>query len=62
MGRVEKIQAEIESLPQEEYVRLREWFTERDWDAWDKEIEADSRAGRLDFFVKEALDEKADGR
>ena len=62
MSRVEEIQAAIESLPQEEYVRLREWFTERDWEAWDKEIESDSKSGRLDFLVKEAMDEKANGK
>ena len=62
MSRVEEIQAAIESLPQEEYRRLRDWFTERDWEEWDKEIEADSKAGKLDFLVKEALEDKAKGR
>ncbi len=61
MTRVQEIQAAIESLPQEEYVRLRQWFSERDWAQWDKQIEADSERGKLDFLVKEALDEKAKG-
>ena len=61
MSRVEEIQAAIESLPQEEYRRLRDWFSERDWEEWDKEIEADSKAGRLDFLIKEALEDKAKG-
>ena len=46
MGRVEEIQEAIESLPQEEYRRLREWFIERDWEEWDREIEAGSKAGK----------------
>jgi hypothetical protein len=29
--------------------------------AWDKEIEADSKAGRLDFLIQEALDAKKQG-
>ncbi len=62
MDRVEEIQEAIESLPQEEYRRLREWFTERDWEEWDKEIEADSKAGKLDFLIKEALEDKAKGK
>lgn len=62
MGRVEEIQEAIESLPQEEYTRLREWFTERDWEEWDRKIEADSKAGKLDFLIKEALEDKANGR
>ncbi len=62
MTKVQEIQAAIESLPREEYVRLRLWFTERDWEEWDKQIEQDSEAGRLDFLIQEAFDEKAKGR
>jgi hypothetical protein len=57
--KVQEIQVAIESLPREEYVRLRQWFSERDWEQWDKQIEADSEAGRLDFLIKEAFAEKA---
>lgn len=59
MIKVQEIQAAIESLPWEEYVRLRQWFSERDWEQWDKQIEADSETGKLDFLIKEAFDEKA---
>jgi hypothetical protein len=62
MTKVQEIQAAIESLPREEYVRLREWFSERDWEQWDKQIEADSDAGKLDFLIREAVEEKAKGR
>jgi len=62
MSRVEEIQLAIESLPQEEYRRLRDWFIERDWKEWDKEIEADSKSGKLDFLIKEALEDKAKGK
>jgi hypothetical protein len=62
MSKLEKIQAAIESLSEEEYSRLREWFSEKDWEQWDKEIEVDSQSGKLDFLVKEALEEKSKGR
>ena len=62
MTKVQEIQAVIESLPREEYARLRRWFSERDWEQWDKQIEADSEAGKLDFLIKEAFEEKAKGR
>ncbi len=62
MTKVQEIQAAIESLPRDEYVRLRKWFSERDWKQWDKQIEGDSEAGKLDFLTKEAFDEKAEGR
>ncbi len=61
METVEDIETAIEHLPEKEYARLREWFLEKDWKKWDKQIEADSRAGKLDFLIKEALDEKAKG-
>lgn len=58
MPKVEEIQAEIETLTEEEYIHLRRWFSERDWVKWDKEIELDSETGKLDFLIKEALNEK----
>jgi hypothetical protein len=48
-------------LPVEEYRQFREWFLERDWEQWDKQIQADSESGKLDFFVKEAMEEKNRG-
>lgn len=62
MSKVKEIQAAIESLSEDEYASLRRWFSERDWEKWDRQIEADSVSGRLDFLIKEALDEKAKGR
>ncbi len=61
MTQVEKIQVAIESLSLENYARLKQWFLERDWEEWDKQIEVDSKAGKLDFLIKEALVEKAKG-
>jgi hypothetical protein len=58
MLKVAEIQTEIESLSGEEYTRLRIWFSERDWEKWDKQIELDSESGNLDFLIKEAIDEK----
>lgn len=62
MSKVEEIEAAIESLSEDEYVRLRKWFSEKDWEKWDRQIEADSESGKLDFLVREALDEKAKGK
>jgi hypothetical protein len=62
MSKLENIQAAIESLSEEEYSRLREWFVEKDWEQWDREIEVDAQSGKLDFLVKEALQEKSKGR
>ena len=51
----------IESLPKEDFYRLRDWILERDWERWDREIEEDSKSGRLDFLIRQALDEKEQG-
>ena len=58
MLKVDEIKKAIESLPEKDFVQLRHWFSEKDWKKWDRQIEADSGAGKLDFLVKEALDEK----
>jgi len=60
MPNVEEIFSSIESLSKEEFARLREWFYERDWERWDREIEEDSKSEKLNFLVKEAFGEKAD--
>jgi len=62
MSKVEEIQAAIAALSRDEYVRLREWFSEREWEEWDKQIEMDSESGKLDFLGKEALEEKTKGK
>jgi len=51
----------IESLPKEDFYKLRDWILERDWEKWDREIEEDSKSGKLDFLIKQALDEKKQG-
>jgi hypothetical protein len=61
MSNVEKIKAAIEALAETDYVRLRQWFTEKDWEKWDKHIEANSKSGKLDFLISEALEEKTKG-
>ncbi len=57
----EEIKQAIISLPETEYVNLRDWFVDRDWENWDKKIKEDSDSGRLDFLEREALAEKRKG-
>ena len=61
MSKIEALKAEIESLPVEEIDALLHWLAEREWERWDRQIEADSREGRLDFLVREAREAKAKG-
>ena len=61
MSTANEIQTEIEALPHQEYIKLVSWFNGRDWSVWDKEIEEDSKSGKLDFLINEALEEKSSG-
>ena len=60
MSRIEEIELAVVSLPQAEYSQFRQWFLQRDWEKWDRQIEEDSAAGRLDFLLSEA-DEASKG-
>jgi hypothetical protein len=60
--RIEEIKNAVVSLPIDDYRQFRHWFLERDWAQWDKQIQADSDSGRLDFLVQEAVEEKNSGK
>jgi hypothetical protein len=55
MARVKAIEEEIEALSPEEFAELRDWLLERDWERWDRQIEADAAAGKLDDLFAKAL-------
>jgi hypothetical protein len=61
MSKIEELKTDIERLSSEEAAELFRWLSEREWESWDKEMEADSQAGKLDFLVREAHQEKARG-
>jgi hypothetical protein len=61
MASIEEIKSAIETLSPLEFARLRNWILEKDWHEWDRQIEADSKAGKLDFLIDEAAEEKAKG-
>jgi hypothetical protein len=58
MSKVEEIKQAIDTLSENDYVLLRQWFSEKDWQKWDAQIAADSESGKLDFLLKEALEAK----
>jgi hypothetical protein len=62
MTRVEQLEQTIAALPVDEYRQLCNWILQRDWEQWDRQIEADSVSGKLDFLLKEADEEKLQGR
>ena len=58
MSALKEIEKEILTLPKKDFFILRKWFYNRDLEEWDKQIENDSKTGKLDFLIQEALSEK----
>ena len=61
MSTISEIQQEITSLSKSDYAQLRRWLNEYDWEEWDRQIEADSDDGKLDFLVDQATEAKRRG-
>lgn len=55
MSDVEQIEERIEHLPPQDFSKFRAWFFEFDARVWDRQIEADAKAGKLDGIIAEAL-------
>ena len=62
MGKVESIESQINKLSPEELAAFRDWFTKFDAEAWDRQFEADAKAGKLDSLAERALRDHAAGR
>lgn len=62
MSRVEKIERDVQSLSTEELAQFRAWFAEFDWEAWDRQLDRDVEAGKLDSLADEALRDHDSGR
>jgi len=57
-----EILEEIVKLSPEERDEIRRKLDELDDDAWDRQIEADARSGKLDRFIAEAIIEHRAGK
>jgi len=45
---IQELERAVSQLPFDDLARFRRWFDEFDAKAWDKQIEADAKSGRLD--------------
>jgi hypothetical protein len=55
MSTVQEIERAIEKLSEAELAEVRAWL-------WDRDIERDAKAGRLDAVAEEALQEHRNGK
>jgi hypothetical protein len=62
MSLVQEIQEALRQLPDEDLEAFRVWFAEFDAMQWDRQLETDVTAGRLDQLAEEALKDLREGR
>jgi hypothetical protein len=62
MDKVSKIGREIQELSQTELAAFRQWFRDFDSQAWDRQIEEDVQAGKLDAQANKALKDFESGK
>ena len=62
MSELEEIEQRVRELPPEELARFRTWFIEFDHLIWDRQIEADSKSGKLERLTAEAHADYQAGR
>ena len=61
MIQIDMLEQHIAELDDSSFSQLRDWFIEYDQTRWDRKIEADSNAGKLDFLINAALAEHQAG-
>ena len=55
MPDVKAIEDAVKALPPQDLAEFRRWFAEFDSAAWDRQLEEDASAGKLDQLAEEAL-------
>jgi len=55
MSELERLELQSLGLSPGELAKFRAWFLESDAKVWDRQIEADLKAGKLDELVDQAL-------
>jgi hypothetical protein len=62
MSRIETIEELVKSLSSEELHAFRDWFAAFDSEAWDAQLEADAKNGKLRALAERALRDHESGR
>jgi hypothetical protein len=62
MSKVKDLEQQVQALSPEELAQFREWFLEFDWAVWDRELERDVRAGKLDAMAEKAIQDYKAGK
>ena len=54
-SKVKRIEHDVQALTPDELAAFRQWFREFDAEAWDRQLEEDAKAGKLDTVADTAL-------
>jgi hypothetical protein len=62
MTKLEKVKQDISSLDTKDVWKLADWLDEYKAELWDRQMEADAKAGKLDKLTHQALADHLAGR
>jgi hypothetical protein len=62
MTKLEKLEKDITTLSAGDLKKLAEWLAEYQEELWDRQIEEDAKAGRLDKLIADAKEEIKAGK
>ena len=63
MTDIEQLELQVKQLAPQDFEKFREWFHAYEWQAWDRQIEADSaKPGKLKDLAEKARAEHAAGQ
>lgn len=62
MRKLEEIEDQVRNLSGSDLVEFRKWYAEFDAQAWDRQIEADVKAGKLDALAEAARKAHREGK
>lgn len=62
MTSLQDIESAIKNLPVAQFAALRDWLLALDNDQWDKQLDADAKAGKLDALIQQAREDARNNR
>ena len=62
MTTVKALEQQVKKLTPEELAEFRDWFFDYEWETWDRQLERDVKAGKLDDLARKARDHHTAGR
>lgn len=61
MQTVSEIKQTIMALPEAEFSHFMKWVWDLDWERWDRQLQEDVKAGRLDSLKEKVLEARKQG-